>query len=492
MKSLFWIGLMLCFPYEIYSQLALGLVNGNYAGSTGAVINPSSLANTRLKSDINLLSASAFVENNYLYFPSRESSIIKLFNGAYDYHFFPKPYGHGDRRVYSYYEDKSLKNIFVNTRMIGPSIMFSCKDNVFAIRTGYRVMSSTRRLPYDLANFSYYGLDFKPQHNVTYERDNYDMASMAWWEVNLSYATVIKRSSRSLWSAGISVGPAFANSGAYLSGGRTKYIAYNDSILNVQMLNAEFGVSLPMDYNDNDNDIDIFNYMTRGLGWGMDIGFTWQFSNKPYHRKPIDEFYKKKFEDYNLKIGVSVLDIGWVNFNKNAEKHCFENVSNNSINVNELDFNSLAEEFKVISNLFYGDSNASCRENSFKIYLPTSLSTQIDYHLTDGWYLNSTFIFPLVYKSPMIERPVVLSLSPRFESRFLEINVPLVLYDFKYPRIGLSIRVEGLTIGTDNLGCFLSSGDFTGGDIYISYKINLCQEDKNSLTSKGACYNHWR
>ena len=157
---------MLCISQEIYSQMALGLVNGNYAGSTGAVINPSSMANTKLKSDINLLSVSAFVENNYLYFPSRESSIIKLFNGVYDFHFFPKPYGSGERRVYSYYQDKSLKNIFVNTRMIGPSVMFSCKDNVFGIRTGFRVMSSTRRLPYDLANFSYYGLDFKPQHNV--------------------------------------------------------------------------------------------------------------------------------------------------------------------------------------------------------------------------------------------------------------------------------------------------------------------------------------
>ena len=225
-------------------------------------------------------------------------------------------------------------------------------------------MSSTRRLPYDLANFSYYGLDFEPQHNVGYERDNYDMASMAWWEVSFSYATVLKRSHTSLWSAGISVGPAFGNSGAYMSGGQTQYIAYNDSVLNIQILNAELGVCLPVDYDD--NDVDIFNSMIRGLGWGMDLGFTWQYRNRPYQRKPLDEFYKKRFEDYKLKIGVSVLDIGWLKYNKNAQKHGFDNVHNNYILTNKLNYDNLTEELKVISNLFYEDSNASCRANQFQ------------------------------------------------------------------------------------------------------------------------------
>ena len=490
MKRFFWIGLILCISQELYSQMALGLVNGNYAGSAGALINPSSLANTRLKSDINLLSVNAFVENNYLYFPSRESSIIKLFNGAYDFHFFPKPYGQGDRRVYSYYQDKSPKNIYVNTRIMGPSIMFSCKDHVFAVRTGFRAMSSTRRLPYDLANFFYYGMDFKPQHNVTYERDNYDMASMAWWELSFSYATVIKRSYTNHWSAGISVGPVFGNSGAYMTGGQTKYIAYNDSILNVEMLNAEFGVCLPLDYDD--DDVNIFNSIIRGAGWGMDLGVTWQYRKRPYQKKPLNDFYKKRFEDYKLKIGVSVLDIGWVNFNKNAERHGFDNVHNNWIEADELRYENLRDELKVTSNLFYGDSNASIRANSFRMYLPASLSAQIDYHITDNWFLNSTLIVPLVYKSPMIERPVVFSLTPRFECRLLEINIPVVLYDFKYPRIGLSVRLGGFTIGTDHLGSYFSSDDLTGADIYISYKINLCNDIKNPFTSKGACFSNWR
>lgn len=490
MKRIFWVSLLLSFSQGIYSQLSLGLVNSNYSGLAGSTINPSSMANTKIRGEINLFSVNAFVENNYLYFPSKESSLIKLFNGAYDYHFFPKPYGQGQRQVYSYYSDKSLKNYFINARIMGPSVMFAVHDHMFAIRTGFRMMSSTNRLPYDMANFSFYGMDFSPQHNTYFIRDNYDMASMAWWEVSFTYATVIKRNKNNLWSGGISIGPAFGYSAAYMTGGDTRYIAYNSEILNVELLNGEYGMSLPVDYQ---NDaIDLYHPLVRGYGWGMDIGFTWQYRERPYQKGIPNYCYKKKFETYKFKLGVSMLDIGWINYTKNAERHVFDNVHNNWIRVNELEYTNIMGEVKTMSEIFYGDSTASFRGNSIKIYMPAALSVQFDYHIIDWWYINSTLVVPAKYESPMIEKPFVLALTPRFESRFLEVQLPLVLYDFKYPRIGLSVRVDGFTIGTDNLGSFTGSKDFTGADIYISYRILLRNDGKNPYTSKGACYNNWR
>jgi len=181
-----------------------------------------------------------------------------------------------------------------------------------------------------------------------------------------------------------------------------------------------------------------------------------------------------------------------VNFTKNAERHVYDKVRNNWIRVDELEYDNIRDELNSTSEIFYGDPNASFQGNRIKMYMPATLSVQFDYHIADWWYLNSTVIIPAKYKSPMVERPFVLSVTPRFESKFLEINVPFVLYDIKYPRIGLSIRLEGLTIGTDNLGSYTSNRDFTGSDIYISYKINLRNDGKNPYTSKGACYNNWR
>ena len=481
---------LLALALQGHAQQSVGLVTSNYSGSLSTIINPSLMANSWLKADINLFTLQAFMENNYFYLPADEAGLLRLIRGDYNFPYFEKPYGRGERNVYSYYDDKSLKNILVHGRITGPSVMFSQQDHVFALRTGARVMSSTRRLPYDMANFAYYTMDFKPQHNIYYVRDNYDMASMGWYELTLSYATILKRSHSNHWSAGISAGPRFGYSGAYITGNDTRYIAYNDSILNVEMLDAEIGIALPFDYDEYNPAFE--KPLIRGTGWGTDFGITWQYRDRPYQKKFPGNFYIKRFESYKLKVGVSITDIGWISFNSNAEKHVYDQVHNNWIRVKELQYESVREELDKTSEIFYGDPNASLKDDQFRIYLPTAINVLIDYHFTDWWYLNALVVLPAKFYSPMIEMPVVISLTPRFESKNLEIHIPLVLYDLQYPRFGFVVRLAGLTIGSDNLASVFGYKDFTGSDFYISYKVNIGNDGKNPFTSKGACFNNWR
>jgi hypothetical protein len=471
-------------------QQSVGLVAGNYAGSNGNVLNPALMANSWLKADISLFSAAVFAENNYFYLPANEAGMLKLVRGIYEFPYFAKPYGKGERNVYSYYDDKSRKNILVNGRITGPSAMFSHHDHVFSVRTGARAVSSTRRLPYDIANFSYYGMDFKPQQNVYYVRSDYNMASMAWYEITLSYATIFKRSHNNHWSVGVSAGPRLGYSGAYITGYDTRYIAYNDSILNVEQLDAELGIALPFDYNE--HDIEFQEPYIRGIGLGADVGIVWQFRETPYQKKFPGNFYIKRFENYRVKVGVSLTDIGWIKYNVNAEKHDYDNVHNNWIRVNELDYDNIRDELNTTSEIFYGDQTASLKAKEIKIYLPTALNILVDYHIADWWYVNTILLVPARLYSPMIEMPVVLSVTPRFESKNFEVNIPLVLYDFKYPRFGLAVRLQGLTVGSDNIPSLFGYNDFTGSDFYISYKFNIGNDGKNPFTSKGACYNDWR
>ncbi|MBW6461047.1 MAG: hypothetical protein K0B08_10795 [Bacteroidales bacterium] len=480
----------LCMGQMLYGQHTIGLISGNYAGSAGTVINPSSIANSWLKADISLFSASGFVENNYFYLPAPEGTISNIITGDYTFPFFSKPYGKGQRSVRTYYNDNSPKNIFIQSRVTGPSAMFSLRDHVFAVRIGARAVSSTRQVPYDIANFSYYGMDFKPQQNIYFVRQNYNMASMAWYELNLSYATVLKRSQTNHWSAGITIGPALGYSGAYITGYDTRYIVYNDSILNVELLDAELGLALSFDY---EKDVaEWLNPMVRGLGWGMDIGITWQFRDRHYQKKFPGNFYIKRFEDYKFKVGVSIIDIGWIRFSKNAEKHVYDNVSNNQINTNDMEYDNIRDELDYTSELFYGSPDASLRARRFNIYLPTAFSVQMDYHTYDQIYVNAMLIIPAWFIKPIVERPVVLAVTPRYETRLFEIHVPLVLYDYRYPRIGFAVRLAGLTIGSDNLGGFYKGSDITGADFYISYKVNFRNDGKHPFTSKGACFNDWR
>lgn len=490
MKKIYLIGLFLSVFQGVFAQMALGLVNGNYSGIEGGLINPSMMANSKLRAEISLFSAHGFVENNYLYFPSRTATAVTLLNGAYEYQLMPKPYGTGNRYVYTYYNDKSVKNALVKSRVMGPSFMVALQDHLIGFRTGARVISSTRRLPYDMANFSYYTMDFKPQHNTYFVRDNYDMASMGWFEMMLSYVTVLNKGKNNLWSIGASAGPLFGYGGAYVTGGDTRYIVYNSGVVNVEQLNAEYGMSLPVDYATDQKTLT--DPVFRGFGWGMDLGITWQHREKPYARRIPRNCYKKTFEEYEFRLGVSLIDIGWIKYNKNAEQHVFENAKNNWIDINKLDYTNIQGELKTASYLLTGDSNASLRDNKIIIYLPTTLSVQLDYHIIKNWYINSTVFVPVLYTSPMIEQPFVMSVTPRYENRFFEVNLPVVLYDWKYPRFGISVRIDGFTIGSDNVKCFTKATDFTGADIYVSYRILIRTDSKNPYRSKGACYNTWR
>ncbi len=484
------IGLFLFLVTGVSGQLTTGLVTGNYSGSLGGLYNPALMANSRIKTDLVLFSASAFVDNNYFYLPAPEANFQKLVFGEYLWPYYQKPYGKGERNVLTYYDDTSLKNIYIQNRVLGPSAMFSYRDHVFSLRWGARAVSSVKRLPHDIANFSFYGMDYKPQQNIYYIRDNYEMATMGWWDLSLSYATVFKRSHSNHWSVGVSAGPVFGYSGAYITGGDTRYIAYNDSILNVEMLNAEIGISLPVNY-END-EIDFWSQLVRGIGWGVDVGISWQYRERPYQKKFPGNFYIKRFEDYKLKIGVSVLDIGWVTFKNNAEKHVYDHVSNNMINVNTMEYDNIRDEIRDVSEIFYGDPSASYAGNRFRIWLPTALSVQADYHIADWWYINGMMIIPAWFTRPGIERPFVVSIAPRFESQLLQFSIPVTFNEFHPPYVGFSVRFAGLTIGSDRIGGFTTRKDFTGADLYISYKINLHNDGRNPFTSKGACFNNWR
>lgn len=469
---------------NLSGQDMLGLTTGNYAGSNSIYLNPAFIANNRVKMDINLISVGAFLQNNYLYLPKKEATFLSILNGEYNFPYHSKPFGKGDRNIYSYYADNSKKHIYANERIAGPSVLMRYGDHSFVIHTGARLVSSTNRLPYDMANFMFYSMDFKPQHNVNFVRDNYNMAMISWGEVGITYGSVIKRSSQSHWSVGVTVNKMFANSGSYVNGGYTDYIAYNDSILRVNNLTAEVGYAIPYDYDE--NQAHFTDNLVRGGGWSMDIGVSYQFNYKGYKRKLVPACYNKKFESYDYKIGVSLLDIGYVSLRQDAEKHAFTNSVNTWINVQDISYDNIHDEIRTASYLLEGDSSATFIGSKFTVFLPTSLNLFFDYNYRDPFYVGGFMALPVKFTETQVERPVVIGVIPRYETRELEISIPVTLYKFQYPRIGLSIRIWDFTVGTEKLGSFLSYKDFTGMDFYFSYKINLTEKRKKD--KRYPCY----
>ncbi|MFK5856067.1 MAG: DUF5723 family protein, partial [Bacteroidota bacterium] len=196
----------------------------------------------------------------------------------------------------------------------------------------------------------------------------------------------------------------------------------------------------------------------------------------------------QKYEDYIYRIGVSILDIGRVKYSTNAQLHSFDDVSQYWSSIDTLEFNNINSLMGQISETFYGDPTASLRSNTIKIGLPTALSVQVDFSFQNNLYLGGMWIHPIRINMNSLRRPAQLAVVPRYETKYFELSVPISVYEYKYPRVGLAARLYFVTIGTERLGTYLGMADLNGLDIYASIKIGI---NKGSCKSKfgGACSN---
>jgi hypothetical protein len=451
---------------SIKAQEMWGVTMSNYSGSSGALINPSSILASKLYMDINIATANVFFENNYAFIHKEDYSLLKYLSKSPE---FPK-YG-PDEMPFDHYTDKNNKYFYASELIKGPSAMVAYGKHGFALHTGVRVLVSGNAIPFDIANFGYHGLDYTKQHNINYTSNNFGAASLVMGEVGLTYAYSFRKVYMEEWSAGITVKRVFSGAGGYVRANDLDYIVVNDTTINIKNLDAEVGYSIPLDYET--NDFPDNGPLIKGGGFGFDLGFTFQSKMLSYQKKRISQLCRQKYIDYIYKIGISIIDIGYVNFTTNAQLHNFTDVSKYWINIDTLDYYNINALARTLSDVFYNDPDASLTADNIKVFLPTALSIQGDYRIDKRWYAGAVIIQPLRLGKSYIRRPAQLAIIPRYETADFEFAVPLSLYDYKHPRIGASARYLFLTVGTDDFLGLFGLTDFTGLDFYVALKINF-------------------
>jgi hypothetical protein len=215
----------------------------------------------------------------------------------------------------------------------------------------------------------------------------------------------------------------------------------------------------------------------RGKGVGFDLGVIYQKKKRYVRDDRVDKLCAQTYVPYKYKIGVSLLDIGRVKFTDNAEKLVFNDASTYWPGITWIDYTTIRDLTDTISQQFYGNPTELIQGNEIKIALPTALSIQADINYVGNWYVNGTVVYPLQFSKTGIIRPVIIGLTPRYETEMFEVSLPVTLYDWTKPRIGLSARFRGFFIGTEKLSGYFSFSDFTGLDFYAGLKLSLHKGD---------------
>lgn len=469
LNSLFT-GILLVMAASASAQEMLGIMNTNSAGISSALINPASTVTSRNYLDINLLTFDIFEENNYLYLHDTAYRFSRFFDKNAE---FPV-HGENDQSTYDYYTT-SNKQGYANVRIMGPSAMLVRDRHAFGLITGARAVASVSKLPYDVAKFLYDDFDFVPQQDINYiHNDFFSGAGLSWAEIGGNYSYIFKRDGFSQWSAGVNLRYLAGHAGAFTSVDKFDYIVYDLDTLQVNHVTGEAGVSLPLDYETNDY---TGRPLFRGKGIGMDIGVVYERKVKGYQNWDKQSLCSQPYTPYLYRIGVSILDIGRIRFNRNAYFMTMDDASTFWPGISALDFTTMNNFTGEISYHFLGDSTAVIADNSFKVGLPTALSLQADYNFYKNWYINSTAIFPVKMSRNVVVRESLISVTPRYETKNFAVSLPISLFNYYDPRVGIALRYRGFFIGSENPAGFFSFSDFTGLDFYMGIRISLAKGD---------------
>ena len=470
------------------AQEMQGYVHSNYAGITGSYINPTSILTSKLYLDINVLGLQVNAENNYIYLASKDYKFKHFVDAQFPTH--TDAVMLNQREYYDRY-NSDLKNAYSQIRIMGPSAMFSIGHEAFGLSTSYRVLTSGNNLPYDLAKFAVEGLKYFPQHNINYINNiDFRAASLALIEIAGSYSRILYRHNREYLAAGVTIKGLFSSGGAFGYADNVDYAVPNSDDIVVYNANGKFGTSLPVDYNN--NDFTLSKQFFLGMGIGFDLGFTYQKMMQGYSNKAYSAYCEVPYSPYLYRIGVSLLDVGSVKFKKNPIWIEMENASGIWENASGKDFDNVNDLFNTISEEFSDDPNNPdklIRRSDFSISLPTALSVQFDYRINNKFYVNSTWVQPLVMSEATVVRSSQIAITPRLESDRFGLAIPMVLYNYQYPRIGLSARFRNVVLGTDKLGGFFGFSDFTGMDFYVMVKIQFYKGNCGRGNKKFGCQN---
>ncbi len=442
-----------------FSQNTFGSINSNYSPTNGVSINPSSTANAKTFLDINLIGFGAYANNNLLFLP--QNNFFSLLTTG------TKPTKSDLFYDQNTLNQKEVINLYSRIFIAGPGFTLVHGDHSGGLSFNARSYTAIQNIPYFIGGFAQHGLtDFPRQQGIDYEAKNMRFASLNFLEIKASYAYTFYKKDKNLLAAGISIKKFYSLAGSAANIDDLAFNIHNDSLLSVQKFDADR--------------MSTSGGLYRKGGMGLDLGITYQkmlVNSGGYLPHTVKSGCR--YIPYKYKVGLSIIDIGSVKFDKTQ-------ITYNGYNYKDIEingFNNITTNPDSVASIFSNqdDLKTGLVKKTNKIMLPTFISAQVDYNLwASAVYINAMIIQGIPHSSTKfgIRHANSLSITPRFETRLVDFALPFSLYEYSKAQLGMSFRVGPFTIGSDKfINCIINS-DLYGGDIYMYFKAPIVYHPK--------------
>jgi len=417
----------------LLAQTFTGATIDKRAGIHSLVLNPALAADSKMRMDINIVSASAFIGNDYL---SVNLSDLDSFRNGYEL----DPDANSNSSEHN--------NFFGNADVLGPSVLFNFDEkNTFAITTRVRTFFNITNIGGDLYELANTNDDIS---NFTLQMEDTHGLVHAWGEIGASYARVIIDDERQSLKAGVTL-KYLAGAGGMYGSSNVLNAEYNsESNLLTTSGALRYGVTSGFESED-------INFSDIKSGFGADIGVVYEFK---------EQNVNTSLNPYKLKVGVSLMDIGAINYNRTIRT--LYNMDN-TIDASEFAFKDIDE---VLEDNYPGIEI----DGKTKMGLPTSLQFFADYNINGKFFVSAQggISMKQFKDNPVSNYINTFTLTPRFERRWLSVYSPLSVrkYDSSLAW-GVGVRAGPVTIGSGSIFTNLISKTSRSADVYIGFRVPL-------------------
>jgi len=449
------------------AQEMLGIANSNYAGTNGLSLNPSSMVDSRLRFDLNIITLGVSADNDYVYIPKSQLTFFGIKNSSH----LVRDTGYSDAKNFDINNLSKNYKAYASGLLRIPSALFHIKDNYFALTFSGRTAMTISNLPAPLAKFAYEGgFKYGPLLNTPFSFNDMSLKLVSWGEIGISYGHDLINNGADYLNGAITIKRLLPLYSGYINASATDATSLQFGCDTCDALIAKHSTidyGIPIKQNDSTSG------GIRGGGWGFDIGFTYEYRpehEQHYYKMDGQTLIDPTYNQYKWKVGFSLLDLGKMTVKNSAVYHLdgvpyvarYETIKTN-----------IAELNKQLSAYYYnGDSGKSYQKSEYDMALPHAMSLQVDYHIGGKFYSNLTWMYAIQSNTgPTAQN--LLALVPRYERKNIELSMPITLYDYDKLHLGLAFRVFGLVIGSDKIGPLLGLADMSGMDAYLSLKIPL-------------------
>lgn len=458
----------------IYAQHLLGISNSNYAGTHGITANPSYAADSRHGFYFNLVSVNAYASNTH-YSWDGPSSLPKFFMNGEEWE--------EDYIKASDTDEPALFNVGADIR--GPSFLLKLNaKSGLGVHTRVRGSVQANNVSPNITQLLKTGISRDEWENQPFLDNAFALNANVISEVGMTYARTVWESGQHFLKAGFTAKKLFGTYSVHMAGDAMDYNIRKNQNLNyfmeVDAISAQYGFSTSQHFEDI---MDPQNAESWGRGWGFDLGFTYE------HRPNVDQYQytvdgverlDNSKNKYNYKIGLSILDIGGINYDSPLSRmYAFERA--NKI-ISESHLNNLESDFVGVVNEVF-DVRPEEGRQSFRSGLPTALKVDLDVKLAKKIYTSLTVLQDLKGKEGTgMRQNSMVAVTPRIEMRGFELAVPVSLSN-NYQTLGLGsfIKLGPLLLGSDNLANVLGIGKAYGADVYMGLAFPFSKGKKKDV-----------